>query len=50
MKKRNLKTLKINKLYIYDMNPELVRGGRLESDWTDLSECCKVEKVPVRGL
>jgi len=43
MKKQKLKLLKINKLNISDMNPELVRGGRLRSDWTDLSECCKQE-------
>lgn len=45
MKKKEVKSLKINKLSISDMNPELVRGGRVESDWTDLSECCNVEKA-----
>ncbi len=44
MKKKKVKTLKITKLNVSDMNPELVRGGRQESDWTDLSECCKVER------
>jgi hypothetical protein len=40
MKKQEVKTLKINKLNISDMNPELIRGGG-RSDWTELSECCK---------
>lgn len=41
MKKQKVKTLKINKLNISDMNPELIRGGAKRSDWTELSECCK---------
>lgn len=41
MKKKKIKFLKINKLYISDMNPELIRGGFERSDWTELSECCK---------
>jgi hypothetical protein len=43
MKKKKIKTLKINKLNISDMNPELLRGGKGRSDWTELSECCKDE-------
>jgi hypothetical protein len=40
MKKKEIKSLKINKLNVSDMNPELLKGGREESDWTELSECC----------
>ncbi|WP_430412114.1 hypothetical protein [Kordia sp.] len=40
MKKQKIKSLKINKLNVSDMNPEVLRGGLRESDWTDLSECC----------
>lgn len=39
-KRKKLKVLKIKKLKVSDMNPELLRGGRPGSDWTDLSECC----------
>ena len=41
MKKKKVTKLKIKKLQVSDMNPELLRGGRRESDWTELSECCK---------
>lgn len=40
MKKKKIKSLKINKLQVSDMNPELLKGGVRESDWTELSECC----------
>lgn len=43
MKKKKVTKLKIKKLQVSDMNPELLRGGRRESDWTELSECCKDE-------
>ncbi|PTX61092.1 hypothetical protein C8N46_105248 [Kordia periserrulae] len=42
MKKKKVTKLKIEKLKISDMNPELLRGGK-RSDWTELSECCKDE-------
>lgn len=40
-KNRKVKVLKVKKLKISDMNPELLKGGLRESDWTELSECCK---------
>jgi len=40
MKKKKIKSLKINKLQVSHMNPELLKGGLRRSDWTDLSECC----------
>lgn len=43
MKKKKVTKLKIKKLQVSDMNPELLRGGKRESDWTELSECCKDE-------